>query len=226
MHKLFTDIARLPLRLIPKSAVVPILSGPNRGNRWIVGSGQHGCWIGSYERNYAKQVASEIEPGMVVFDLGAHAGYYTLMMSARVGPSGKVFAFEANADNAANLRRHLRINRISNVEVVEAAVSAENGMANFCDDGYIGHLLGDGRPVPTVRLDNYPTPDFIKMDIEGAEGLAMRGAHRILSSKKSVWFVAVHAEPARTECVNAFRSANYRFTWVAPSEFFARPDGR
>ena len=48
-RRFFGRTLRLPLRLVPKSAVVPILQGPLRGKRWIAGSSTHGCWLGTYE---------------------------------------------------------------------------------------------------------------------------------------------------------------------------------
>lgn len=43
------QVMRWPLRLIPRSVAVPIVQGPLRGKRWVVGSSTHGCWLGSYE---------------------------------------------------------------------------------------------------------------------------------------------------------------------------------
>src|SRR5262245_13721080 len=135
---MLANALRWPLRVIPKSAVVPILSGHNRGMKWIVGAGQHGCWLGSYESFCVNRIAEMVRPCMSVFDIGAQAGYYTLMFSRRVGPKRKVFAFEGNHINAANLRRHLDMNRITNTELVEGAVSNCVGVGHFHGQGYIG----------------------------------------------------------------------------------------
>ena len=63
-------LARLPLRAIPKSTVVPILSGPSKGLRWTVGAGRHGCWLGTYESHFARLIAKLVRPGMLAFDVG------------------------------------------------------------------------------------------------------------------------------------------------------------
>lgn len=212
------SLARLPLRLIPKSATLPILSGPNRGMRWIVGAGQHGCWLGNYENFCVNFITAQISPGTTVFDVGAHAGYYTLMFSRRVGPSGKVFAFEGNRINADNLRRHIEINRITNTEVIEAAVSDRDGTGHFSDTGYTGRLAPVGRSVRTVRLDDFPTPDFVKMDIEGGECLALRGAEGLIGARKTTWFVATHGTDA--ECRNCLADLNVQT--AGPNELLAR----
>ena len=68
-------LVRLPLRLVPRTAVVPVLSGPLRGARWIVGAATHGSWLGTYEA--AKQLLIEraLKPGSVFYDVGANAGF-------------------------------------------------------------------------------------------------------------------------------------------------------
>jgi FkbM family methyltransferase len=217
------NIARWALKAIPKTAVFPVLSGPNRGFRWVVGAGQHGCWLGRYERYFVKRVAETVQPGMTVFDVGAHTGYYTLALSRLVGATGRVFAFEACSANVARLRRHLKLNRVNNVEIIEAAVSDRAGTAYFCDDDFRGRISNSGRSVKTVRLDAYPTPDFVKMDIEGAETLALRGSERILSEHVTIWFVATHGDCANTECSDMLRDARNSIEQLTVGELWAQP---
>jgi SAM-dependent methyltransferase len=105
-------LLRLPLRLIPRRAVLPILQGPLRGKKWIVGSGNHGYWLGSYEIGKRALFVRSIPVGAVVYDLGANVGYYTLLAAMLAGAEGKVFAFEPLPRNLEYLRRHLVLNRI------------------------------------------------------------------------------------------------------------------
>jgi hypothetical protein len=98
-HAVAGRALRLPLRLIPRSLVVPILQGPLRGARWIVGSATHGCWLGCYERAKQQGFVRILAPGQVVYDLGANVGFYTLLAARRVGPTGEVHAFEPGAEN-------------------------------------------------------------------------------------------------------------------------------
>src|SRR4030095_2658449 len=94
---------RLPTRFIPSDARVRILQGPLRGKKWIAGSSTHGCWVGSFE--YEKQLAFRraVSRGDVVYDLGAHVGFYTLLPSVLAGEAGHVYSFEPLAANAAIL---------------------------------------------------------------------------------------------------------------------------
>ena len=205
-----------------------VLTGPNRGLKWIVGAGNQSCWLGTYESDHAKALAARVKPGMTAFDVGAHAGYYTLMLSRLVGPQGRVFAFEANRANAARLRKHLHLNDIKNVEVIEAAVTDRDGETFFQTNdhvgkyGYMGKISEAGTPVRTVRLDDFPTPDLIKMDIEGAETLALSGAARILSEHKSTIFLALH-DGALEQAPAILKQHGYRTEPVGERELWATP---
>lgn len=55
---------------------------------WVVGSAPHGCWLGTYELEKQRTIMPFIKPGMTIFDIGAQAGFYTLLFSRLVGPSG------------------------------------------------------------------------------------------------------------------------------------------
>jgi hypothetical protein len=82
---LLGKVLRLPLRLLPKGMVVPILTGPAKGQKWIVGSSNHGCWLGTYELEKQAVLERFVKPGMTVYDIGAQAGFYSLFFSRLVG---------------------------------------------------------------------------------------------------------------------------------------------
>lgn len=81
MRRFIEWALRLPFRLLPKNAVLPVLSGKLRGNRSIVGAATHGCWTGSYERLAQSVFGERIRPGSVVYDIGANAVVFTLLAS-------------------------------------------------------------------------------------------------------------------------------------------------
>ena len=146
---------------------------------------------------------------MTAFDVGAHAGYFTLLLSRSVRSHGRVFAFEPEPTNIEHLRQHVRINGLTNVEIVEAAAADAGGSSRFDKTAasMMGHLSRDGSAqVQTVRLDDFPTPDIIKMDIEGAETLALLGATRILSERHTQWFIELHGDCVSTWPQDANRS--------------------
>lgn len=69
--------------------------------------------------------------GQVIFDIGAHVGFYTLLGSVLIGASGRVSSFEPLPANVGFLLEHLALNRLQNVTVIEAAVSDESHASRF-----------------------------------------------------------------------------------------------
>jgi FkbM family methyltransferase len=212
-------ILRLPLRLIPKGLVLPILQGPLRGKWWIVGSGNHGYWLGSYEFGKGRLFERAIRPGSVVYDLGGNVGYYSLLASVLAGPQGRVYTFEPLPRNLRFLREHLRRNGAANVTVYEAAVAERSGTAQFEEASSTSKgRLGSGGTlsVRTVALDDLvqrgelPPPDLLKVDVEGAELAALQGARKTLIRSHPVIFLSTHGSEVHRECCRFLESIGYK----------------
>jgi FkbM family methyltransferase len=225
-------LARFPLRLVPPAMVVPVLTGKLRGRRWIAGSAIHRCWLGLYEREKQELISQEVSRNTVFYDVGANVGFYSLLASALVG-LGRVFAFEPAPRNLGYLRKHLELNSATNVEVLELAVSDKNGVTRFHVEpsGLMGHLSSDGAiRVPTATLDSLVVegrilpPDYIKMDIEGAELLALHGATETVQRYRPVIFLATHSPEVHVECSRLLESWGYECTVLngQSSEIVAR----
>jgi FkbM family methyltransferase len=158
---------------------------------------------------------------MTVYDLGAHVGFYTLLFSRLVGPTGVVHAFEPVPRNISYLKRHLRLNRAMSVRVQEFAVTRQTGTVSF--DSSSG--VSTGRVVPgtasetsrvaAVSLDDFiyacghEAPDLIKMDVEGGETDVLAGMSRLLAERLPVLLVSVHGSSRWRECMVALASAGY-----------------
>jgi FkbM family methyltransferase len=238
IHNRLGAALRSPLSLIPNGTVVPILSGKLAGKRWIVGSGIHRCWLGFYERDKQNLIARTVHPNSIFYDVGANVGIYSLLASMLV-QHGKVFAFEPLPRNIRFIGEHLRLNRVKNVEVIPTAISDENGVAQFEaeETGYMGHLTsGAGISVQTAALDSLvqagriPPPNYIKMDVEGAETMALRGAIEILRQHRPILFLATHGHEIHAECLRFLESIGYDARMLGPmdgdkGEVFARPRG-
>ena len=215
---LIGKLLRAPLRLIPRAAVVPIFQGPLRGKKWIVGSGNHGYWLGSYEHQKQQLFRKEVNPGDIVYDVGANAGFYTLLASVLVGDKGHVYAFEPLPGNVRNLRKHLEMNRVTNCMVIDAAVSSSDGEAMFdpSADRFTAHLSPAGCvPVRTVALDTLVSqgkilpPDFIKIDIEGAEYDCLKGCAQTIQTFHPIIFLATHGKDIHDVCMKALIEWKY-----------------
>lgn len=223
------SMLRLPLKLVPRDAVVPILSGPARGFRWIVGSSTHGCWLGTYEKAKQARFAGAIGPGDVVYDLGAQAGVYSLIASRRVAPPGAVYAFEPLPRNIGFLQRHIELNAASNITVVEVALSDIEGNARFADgpNSLQGSLDERGqRVVRAASLDALLAqrylrpPNAMKIDIEGGGLRACLGAKETLRLYKPVIFLAIDAA-SDYECCQFLQTLGYKIEEFAANEVVA-----
>jgi FkbM family methyltransferase len=152
-------------------------------------------YLGNSEPESAGFISGFLKPGMVFFDVGAHIGEYTLIGSRGVGPTGAVHAFEAQPDTFALLKRNCATNRAENVKLNRAAVcerqgevefdiSAEPAMSSMAAAVDVERKRARIR-VPGITLDQYcqthdTWPSLLKIDVEGAELLVLRGAADLL----------------------------------------------
>ena len=181
--------------------------------------------------------------GMVVYDLGANMGYFALSMARRVGPDGRVFAFEPDPEMAGRLERNARMNGFGNVTLVRAAVWNEEGWVTFnrsdpsiSPDRGLGHIVtegeqeGDKISVPTVTLDRFsvsaPAPDLIKCDVEGAEVEVFQGARSLLERVHPVIVCEMHAPEKEAHLLDLFRSLGYSCSRLDGNHLLADPHGR
>ena len=202
---------------MPKAAAVPIISGRGRGFKWIVGASIHGCWLGTYERLKQKRFAGAVHPNDVVYDLGAQAGFYSLLASRLVGPQGMVYSFEPLPRNIRFLKEHIALNGVTNIEVLELAVSSSDGIG-FFEDGanpLQGGLSERGaREVRVASLDNLfvegrlRPPSVLKIDIEGGGLQACLGAKKLLETHRPAVFLAIDAA-SDYECCEFLQTLGY-----------------
>ncbi len=155
-----------------------------------------GLRSGTYEPHLTAVFERVCTAGMTVVDVGANLGYYSLLASRLVGPSGRVIALEPNSENCRLLLSSLRLNDTANVELLPVAADATAGWAYYSTHvGSNGGIIeGDAlltRPgvvVPTFRLDDLVAGPvgFLKMDVEGAEGRVVKGATRIIERDRPI----------------------------------------
>ena len=202
---------------------VPVVGGLNRGRLWSLASSGSGYASGRRAAPQMQLLRALIRPGDVVWDVGAHHGYVTLMASAAVGPEGRVHAFEPGARNAGMLERHLRWNRVRNVDIEPLALGSFNGEASFGGgDTSKMHALGGGDERVEVRTasslvaqEAYTPPDVVKIDVEGAEGEVLEGAIEVLPRDVRM-LIAIHSRAADRACRSLLDA--YGFASVATAE--------
>jgi FkbM family methyltransferase len=155
---------------------------------------------GTFEMAELAFVERFLQPGMTVLDLGAHNGLYSLLASRCVGTRGNVIAFEPSPRERRALRLHLILNRCRNVIVQSDALGSESVQANlFVVEGSQTGCNSLRSPevssgtftvrVRVTRLDDWlgkqkiDRVDFIKLDVEGAELDALKGAAQLLERR-------------------------------------------
>ncbi|OHA70172.1 MAG: hypothetical protein A3F15_00330 [Candidatus Wildermuthbacteria bacterium RIFCSPHIGHO2_12_FULL_40_12] len=150
-----------------------------------------------------------VKNGDVVVDLGANIGYFSLLASRLTGSQGKVFSFEPEPKNYNYLKKNIELNNYNHAQPFQKAVSDKNGTTKLfiCDYDTGHHTINKqdgiqaysrGRivkersiDIETVALDNFLKErtnrvDVIKMDVEGAEMLALSGMDRVLKDNKDI----------------------------------------
>jgi len=165
-------------------------------------------WFGNFEDEVKSYLVGYLRPGAVCVDVGAHVGYFTLIMSSLVGPQGRVFSFEPEPRNFGRLCSNLQLNSVTNVEPVCAALSdfdgiarlwlsrdANDGMHSLLDWGLSSHHT----QVRTMKLDTFALGrrldqriDLVKLDCEGSETEALDGMQETILRFKPVLLVEVH----------------------------------
>jgi FkbM family methyltransferase len=166
-----------------------------------------------YEGATSRLFLSVLKPGDTFIDIGAHIGYFSMLAAAKVGPEGEVFAFEPSPGNYRHLVEHVALNGFANVIPMHLALGDHEHVAalhlNADNDG--GHALWDvgvhrdnhktranpvAHPTFVTRLDHVlrgrpmASVRAIKLDVEGSEVLALRGAAETIARHRVPFIVA------------------------------------
>jgi FkbM family methyltransferase len=136
-----------------------------------------------------------IAKGDVIFDCGAHQGMYSILFSKITGESGAVFSFELVPFNAWLTRFNQDLNGIANVQVLPIGLSDKDAVIKASPQAHSMQpsVSGDSEQMLLRKLDNFLAlkPTVVKMDIEGAEIHALRGATHLLNTRIK-WAISVH----------------------------------
>jgi len=154
--------------------------------------------------------------GDVVYDVGAHAGFFAVLAQRAAGEAGRIVAFEANPDVAERLRSNLALNGGAPARVVARPVAAKSGPVVFVAgptpqaDSLRPPVVLAGNPRrPSLELDAVTldemleagerSPDLIKIDVEGAELAVLQGARKAITSVRPQIVCELHAWAAPAE---------------------------
>jgi FkbM family methyltransferase len=205
---------------------VPVMSGVNRGRWWSLISAGSGYASGRRAGPQMTLLSSLIQPGDVMWDVGAHHGYVTLFAAGRVGAGGAVHAFEPSVSNRALLQRHVRWNGLRNAMVHPFALSDHDGESSFGGTGTSKmYALGAGPEKVLVRsaaslvaAGVCPAPTFLKIDVEGAEAGTVAGVLPVLPRTARL-LIAMHDREVDARCSEMLAAAGFE---LVPSRALER----
>jgi FkbM family methyltransferase len=189
-----------------------------------------------YEQEVSSVFRSRIRPGMRVLDIGANIGYYTFLAAWLTGNSGKVWAIEPNRKNVAFLLATRARNGFDNVEIIQAAASdrwevlslstdSSNGAAHRGSGSLPAEFSNPVMALPLAAcLPSTERIDVIKIDVEGAEGRALRGMSELIDRYQPVIFseftpstLPSMSGMSPREYLQLFTSRNYSLAVLEPS---------
>ena len=169
----------------------------------------YGCYI--IESTHARFMLKVARPGMIMFDVGANARYYTILMASllkRLG-GGVVHSFEPMSGNQARFLENMKINQLDNATLVKNIVSNQNGMKEIffnnpqnTGTSSIYNILEteNSEKVEAITLDQYISQsgvqrvDLVKIDVEGHELEVLEGMNLSIERFSPDFFIEVNRE--------------------------------
>jgi hypothetical protein len=162
-------------------------------------------YFGRHEPDLFPHYRRLLRPGMTCFDLGTYRGWDALNLAHLTG--GKVISFDCNPECTAMAHEFLKPSGIQ-VTLV----------SSYLSDGQ------DGNATIDTATETYGAPDFIKMDIEGAEASVLKGASKTLS-RKPLMIIETHGENVERDCIETLAEFGYRIDIVDRSKFLSEARG-
>jgi hypothetical protein len=152
------------------------------------------AYLGLYEVELNRHLRRIARPGYRSFDIGGHQGYDALVLAKLTG--APVVSVECDPAYCAEIRGNIAVNRgLPRIDIEQAFVAAE-------DDG-------GARVTIDSLAGRYFVPDLLKLDIEGAEVDALRGATEVLARRRPAILLEVHGKDLEWECLAVLRAAGY-----------------
>jgi FkbM family methyltransferase len=206
-----------------------INAGPAKGLRMLIKLPEDkALWTGAYEPIFSAALANAITNGDVCYDVGGYRGFFAGVCALR-GASA-VHTFEPLPDNIRRIESLLEANASLPLTLHRVAVGAEVGEAEFLvmPETSMGKLAGssfqqeakssESVGVTMETLDHLlesrpiPPPNLIKIDVEGAEAMVLRGAQRLLAQNRPRLFIEIHSHALGRECAELLTRCGYGVT--------------
>jgi FkbM family methyltransferase len=182
---------------------------------------------GEFSPDEAKMLSRLVAPGSYVLDGGANQGAFTVMLARLVGLEGAVYAFEPQRLTYQVLCANAALNSLVNVHAIHAALGAAAGTViiplldprhTYHSGGVTVRMGGQGEVVRVMTIDSLDLPrlDLVKLDIEGHERAAIRGAAKTLARHRPVLYVENDKPEHFLGLIADIRALGYRMYWHWP----------
>jgi FkbM family methyltransferase len=186
---------------------------------------------GTWEPEVIQAIRKVVPEGSFAMDIGAHIGFYTLVLSKLVGPAGRVTSFELMPETFKILEENVAMNDCRHVKVINKALLEQPGrvMAHPPDSQPLPggtSLVADfgtkAVSVEATTLDEFMRSeesrvDFIKMDVEGAESLVLQGGRLTIEAQHPRMLIEVHhfdGTPERSPVLGQLEAWGYQMRWI------------
>jgi len=220
----------------PAGIIVRIASGSGKNLKMLLRIGskfnqqETFYWLGIAESSVQRLFVKLINPGFIVYDIGAYLGFYSLLAGRLVKPEGRVYAFEPLPANIERIKFNIALNNFDGIVFcITKAVTDKNSKAIFNDFGRDdwGRLFNPAffkdnasaerkaLLVETISLDefvfqeDYPAPNLIKIDVEGEEARVLMGASRLLREHKPIIICELHNFQSAQEAYGVLMRLGY-----------------
>jgi len=209
-----------------EGSVIAMRAGHGRGLLWKRSHRYvNGYWIGQHELELQDALARLLTPEATFYDIGANAGFFALLAAARFAPKGKCIAVEPDPVNCHAMKDQAELNHLTNWTIVQQAVAEAPGKASFarCAESLDrGALAAPGQSSPDTfdveittidaMTEKFGAPTLIKLDVEGAEARAIRGAQHTIEAHKPTWVIELHSDQLAVDVGELLGKHGYLFT--------------
>lgn len=184
-------------------------------------------WYAEYSERECELFRRFIKPGDTVINAGGNIGAHAVYLSQLVRAQGRLYTFEPQGPLYELLRENLGANCPNNWKALCAALGPRSGETALPQLDYtIPHNLGgaficeSGVSVRMVAIDDLSiAPNFIHLDVEGAELLVLRGATKTIAKHQPFLYLEYNDNQARDALMNELEAMRYNFTVHEPAMF-------
>jgi FkbM family methyltransferase len=194
--------------------------------------------LSNHEKSVLKLLPSLVKSGDIVYDVGANIGLFSICFAKLIGPNGKLYCIEANPVCVYFLRSNMELNHLTNFDILPIALLDAAKVCDFAvnydnfnlgltkDSVFFEMKAGHRITVEAQSLDEligtygFQKPDLVKIDIEGAEAIAIKGMTNTIVEHRPTMVIELHGKSAAHATLIALDQCYYRYQECSTQKFF------